>query len=46
MSKFCPIANAYTNCTDNCHSCLEEQEKESKMNHEEEAKNASTYVNT
>ena len=28
MSKFCPIANAYTNCTDNCNSCLAEQEKE------------------
>lgn len=28
MPKFCQIANAYTNCTDNCDSCLAEQEKE------------------
>lgn len=25
MSKFCPLANAVTNCTDNCNSCLEEE---------------------
>lgn len=28
MPKFCQIANAYTNCTDNCNSCLAEHEKE------------------
>ena len=26
MSKFCPIADAVTNCTDNCKNCLEEEE--------------------
>ena len=26
MSKFCPLANKVTNCTDNCASCLEEDE--------------------
>jgi hypothetical protein len=25
MSKFCPLANSFTNCTDNCNSCLEEE---------------------
>ena len=25
MSKFCPLADAVTNCTDNCKSCLEEE---------------------
>lgn len=25
MSKFCPIANQVTNCTDNCKSCMEEE---------------------
>ena len=24
MSKFCPLCNKVTNCTDNCNSCLEE----------------------
>ena len=28
MSKFCPIANAVTNCTDNCKQCLEAEAKE------------------
>ena len=28
MSKYCPIAKAYTNCTDNCHSCMEENTME------------------
>lgn len=23
MSKFCPLANAVTNCTDNCKQCLD-----------------------
>ena len=27
MSKFCPLANEFTNCTDNCKSCLEEEQK-------------------
>ena len=25
MSKFCPLANAVTNCTDNCNACMEEE---------------------
>lgn len=25
MSKFCPLANQVTNCTDNCNSCMEEE---------------------
>lgn len=28
MSKYCPICDEYTNCTDNCKQCLEEEEKE------------------
>lgn len=28
MSKFCPLANAVTNCTDNCTACLREELKE------------------
>lgn len=28
MSKFCPMCNSFTNCTDNCQSCLEEDKKE------------------
>ena len=28
MSKFCQIANAYTNCTEHCDGCLEGDEKE------------------
>ena len=27
MSKFCPMCNAVTNCTDNCGVCLEEEER-------------------
>ena len=27
MGKFCPIANAYTNCTDNCNSCMSEEKR-------------------
>lgn len=26
MSKFCPICNKLTNCTDNCNSCMKEEE--------------------
>ena len=26
MAKFCPLCNKMTNCTDNCASCLEEEE--------------------
>lgn len=29
MSKFCPLCNTVTNCTDNCKSCLEEEAKAS-----------------
>lgn len=25
MSKYCPIADAVTNCTDNCKGCLAEE---------------------
>lgn len=32
MAKYCPICNTYTNCTDNCKRCLEEEEKERKAN--------------
>lgn len=28
MSKFCPMCNAVTNCTDNCTACLEEELRE------------------
>ena len=30
MSKFCPMCNQVTNCTDNCKTCLEELENEKK----------------
>lgn len=25
MSKYCPLCDAVTNCTDNCKSCMEEE---------------------
>lgn len=28
MSKFCPMYNQVTNCTDNCTACLEEELRE------------------
>lgn len=31
MSKYCPMCKTYTNCTDNCISCMEEEEH----NHED-----------
>lgn len=31
MSKFCPISQTYTNCTDCCDACLDEERK-NKMN--------------
>lgn len=31
MSKFCPMCNEVTNCTDNCNSCLEEERLRSKF---------------
>ena len=34
MSKFCPMCNQVTNCTDNCKYCLEEEEKEREINNE------------
>ena len=34
MSKFCPMCNQVTNCTDNCKECLAELEKE-RMNTED-----------
>lgn len=33
MAKYCPMCKTYTNCTDNCISCMEEEER----NHEEKA---------
>jgi len=27
MSKFCPISNCHTNCTDNCVACLAEEKR-------------------
>ena len=30
MSKFCPMYNQATNCTDNCTACLEEELPECK----------------
>jgi hypothetical protein len=35
MAKYCPMCNAYTNCTDNCASCLEEEELQTKTNDDE-----------
>ena len=32
MSKYCPMCNEITNCTDNCKTCIEEEEKERKQN--------------
>ena len=34
MSKYCPMCNAVTNCTDNCKSCLEEEKKERELKDE------------
>ena len=31
MSKFCALANAYTNCTDNCDSCLAEETQQNDL---------------
>ncbi len=31
MSKFCPMCNQGTNCTDNCNSCLEEAAREMQL---------------
>jgi hypothetical protein len=28
MSKYCPMCNQVTNCTDNCKECLAELERE------------------
>ena len=30
MSKYCPMCNQITNCTDNCKECLAELENERK----------------
>lgn len=30
MSKYCPICNQITNCTENCTKCMEEEKKNSK----------------
>lgn len=34
MSKYCPMCNQVTNCTDNCNSCLEEEKKERKQSND------------
>ena len=39
MSKFCPMCNQVTNCTDNCKHCLEEEIKWDKQNVQMEIKN-------
>ena len=41
MSKFCPIANKITNCTDNCNSCLKEQAKDEET--KKEQNNGNTF---
>lgn len=28
MSKYCPMCDAVTNCTENCKQCFEEEKKE------------------
>jgi hypothetical protein len=28
MSKYCPLADQITNCTDNCKECLEDEQKD------------------
>lgn len=33
MSKYCPMCDAVTNCTDNCKECLEELEREQEEEH-------------
>lgn len=38
MKKYCPMCKAYTNCTDNCISCMEEE-----RNHEERARDDDLY---
>ena len=32
MSKYCPMCDAVTNCTDNCTQCLKEAEAEKEEN--------------
>ena len=39
MAKYCPISKTYTNCTDNCISCMEEEEHD----HEEKSRNNEFY---
>ena len=34
MSKYCPMCNQVTNCTDNCKYCLDEQAKEEEIKNE------------
>lgn len=31
MSKFCPMCNEVTNCTENCKHCFEEEAKEEEI---------------
>jgi hypothetical protein len=40
MSKFCPMCNEITNCTDNCKHCLEELENEKKEREAQNVKDA------
>lgn len=39
MGQYCEIADAYTNCTDNCDRCLEEEKKRLELKEQEEKKN-------
>ena len=34
MSKYCPIADEITNCTENCKDCLQEEAKEKEKSNE------------
>lgn len=39
MSKYCPMCDQVTNCTDNCKSCLEELAEEEKKGSGDECQN-------
>lgn len=43
MSKFCPMCNQITNCTDNCKQCIKEEEQQciEDMKTQENLKNSS-----
>lgn len=39
MSKYCPMCDAVTNCTDNCKACFEEETKEMKTKRDDDYHN-------